>query len=143
MKSFFSCVDTGYVKYAPQPLQHLANADKAKKCGGKITFYTGEDFETLESQNVIKTKIEEENLNINGIIFFTLKQFFYGRKLNFIFLRSILEKGYEVHFSRENISILNIEELYKIFPILYATKYVTNRDASREYWKSVWNYENL
>lgn len=140
MKNFYSCLDTGFIKYVPQPLQHLAISDKAGKLGGKVVFYTAEDFETLESQGVIKAKVQEKSEKFDGIIFFTLKQFFYGGKLNFKFLKFILDSGYEVHFARENISISNIEALYRAFPILYAAQYVSERDDPRDFWKPVWNW---
>ena len=76
---------------------------------------------------------------VAGIIFFTLKQFCYGERFNFSLLRDILDSGYEVHFARENMSILDQYDLEKIFPMLYATQVVLDRDESRESWRDVWD----
>lgn len=141
MKQYYSWIDTAFVKYAPQPLQHLAANDQAGRVGGKIVFYNAEDFVTLSTHAVIKAKIEQKP-DIAGIIFFTLKQFFNNGRLNFLFLKFILERGYEVHFSRERIQIPSKEVLNKLFPLLYATHYVTQRDEPRHFWKPVWDVLN-
>lgn len=138
MKDYFSCPDTGFLKYVPQPIQHIVIADKAGKLDGKITFYSAEDFETLTTQGVIKSKLAGRP-PVSGIIFFTLKQFCYGEKLNFALLTDILKSGYEIHFARENISILDLPNLDEIFPMLYATQIVQDRDEPRESWRDVWN----
>jgi len=138
MKSYYSCPDTAFVKYVPQPLQHLAIADFAKKSGGSIAFYTSEDFETLGTQGVIRSKIEERSSDIDGIIFFTLKQFGYTGSMNFEFMRQILGYGYEIGFVRENILISNEIVLDQLFPMLYATQVITERDESNEFWPSIW-----
>ncbi len=139
MKNYYSCIDIGYVKHVPQPIQHLAMSKKAGDLGGKIIFYTGEDFKSLASQAVIKDKVQTRPDNVDGVIFFTLKQFFYSGKLNFSFLKLLLEKGYEVHFARENISFKSLEDLEAAFPMLYSTQYVYKRDEPRTYWKPVWD----
>ena len=136
MKNYYSWIDTAFVKYAPQPLQHLAANDQASRLGGKIVFYNAEDFETLSTHSVIKKKIEQKP-KIDGVIFFTLKQFFNNGKLNFQFLKFIIERGYEVHFSRERVQIMSKEVLDELFPILYATQYVSERDEPRHFWKPV------
>ncbi len=135
MKNYYSCLDAGFIKYVPQSLQHLANGEKAKKLGGKIIFYTAEDFKTLPSHGVIKAKMDEKQANINGIIFFTLRQFFYGGSFNYKFLKQILNKGYEVHFAREDISVNNQARLDELFPIFYATQYVIKRDEAQSSWQ--------
>lgn len=138
MKNYYSWIDTAFVKYVPQPMQHLAANEQAKRLGGKIVFYNGEDFKTLSTHSVIKSKIEQKP-EIDGIIFFTLKQFFNEGKLNLLVLKWILERGYEVHFSRENVKICSKEELDTLFPLLYATHHVTQRDELRQVWKPVWD----
>lgn len=138
MKNYYSWIDTAFVKYVPQPLQHLAANNQANRLGGKIVFYNAEDFETLSTHAVIKSKIEQKP-EIDGIIFFTVKQFFNNGQLNFQFLKFILDSGYEVHFSRENIQIPNSEVLNKLFPLLYATYYTSLRDEPRHFWKPVWD----
>ena len=138
MKEYFSCPDTGFLKYVPQPIQHIVLADKAGKLDGKITFYAPEDFETLATQGVIKEKLALKPI-VSGVIFFTLKQFCYGDGLNFDLMRNILDAGYEIHFARENMSIKDRVSLEEIFPLLYATQFVLDRDEPRESWRTVWN----
>ncbi|OGX27142.1 MAG: hypothetical protein A2787_02110 [Omnitrophica WOR_2 bacterium RIFCSPHIGHO2_01_FULL_48_9] len=137
MKSYYSCLDAGFVKYAPQSLQHLANGEKAKKLSGKIIFYTAEDFKTLPSHGVIKAKMDEKQANIDGIIFFTLRQFFYGGRFDYKFLKYVLDEGYEVHFAREDISVENQQRLDELFPIFYATQFVIKRDEAESSWDHI------
>jgi len=138
MKEFYSWPDVGFLKYLPNSIQHVVINDKASKLDGRITFYAAEDFETLATQGVIKEKIAQRP-SVAGIIFFTLKQFCYGERFNFSLLRDIVNSGYEVHFARENMSILDQSDLDKIFPMLYATQVVLDRDESRESWRDVWD----
>ncbi|MQF95822.1 MAG: hypothetical protein FI731_09110 [SAR202 cluster bacterium] len=137
MKSYYACLDCAFVKYAPQPLQHMAVANKASTQGGEVSFYTLEDFGTLANQGVAKSKLAEKP-RVDGIIFFTLRQFFYGG-LHMDFLKSILEQGYEVHFAREDISINSKEELDTMFPMLYSSYQLMHRDEPRDQWKPVWD----
>jgi hypothetical protein len=137
MKAYYACLDCAFVKYAPQPLQHLAVANKASKQGGEVSFYTLEDFDTLSYQGAAKSKLAERPA-VNGLIFFTMRQFFYG-SLNLEFLNSILDQGYEVHFAREDVSIHNKEELDQIFPMIYSSYQLMQRDEPREYWRPVWD----
>jgi len=127
MKSYYSCLDCASVRQVPQPLQHLAIADKADKLGGTVVFYTAEEFETLASQEIMRIKIGESP-EVAGIIFFTLRQFGYGDGLNLEFLNSILQDSYEVHFAREDLSITNLAELDSCFPLLFAYDHVSRRD---------------
>lgn len=138
MKNYYSWIDTAFVKYVPQPLQHLAANNQASKLGGKIIFYNAEDFETLSTHAVLKSKIEQKP-EIDGIIFFTLRQFFNNGRLNFQFLKFIVDKGYEIHFSRENVQIPNRKALDELFPLLYATYYTSLRDEPRRFWKPIWD----
>jgi hypothetical protein len=133
MKNYYSCIDTAFVKYVPQPLQHLAIARMAEGIGGKVVFYTSEDFRTLASQGSIRSKILQKGETVSGVIFFTLKQFLYGEKPNFRFLKFILDEGFEVHFTRENLSLTDHEALDQLFPILYATHYVTKGKIQNGY----------
>lgn len=137
MKIYYSCLDTGFVKYASQPLQHLANNNKANNLGGKIIFYTSEDFKSLASHGVIKAKLKEQGKKVNGVIFFTIRQFFYGGKLNLKFLGEMIKRGYEVHFSRENISIFDQNDLDEVFPMLYVSQFVIQRDETKNFIKNV------
>ena len=135
---YYACLDTGFVKYCPQSLQHLAVANKASKLGGSISFYTMEDFRSLRSQGTARAKIEEKPA-VAGIIYFTVRQFFYGGAFDVKMLRFILDEGYEVHFAREDISILTREDLNDLFPILYSARYLLDRDETPDYWRPVWD----
>ena len=127
MKSYYSCLDCASVRQIPQPLQHLAIADKADKLGGTVVFYTAEEFETLASQEIMRMKVAEAP-EMAGVIFFTLRQFGYGGHLNLEFLESMLAQGYEVHFAREDLSLLNEAELDSCYPLLFAYDHVSRRD---------------
>jgi hypothetical protein len=140
MKSYYACLDTGYVKYVPQPLQHLAIGEKASRLDGNVTFYTAEDYESLETQGVIKAKLGEKIDKTDGIIFFSLRQFDHATGFDFEFLRWILDSGYEVHFARENLSIPDDQALDTMFPMLYATRYVYRRDETLDFRQAVWNW---
>ena len=139
MKAYYACLDTGFVKYCPQPLQHLAVANKASKLDGSISFYTMEDFDCLAFQTTVKSKIEEKP-SVVGIIYFTIRQFFYGGCLDLKFMRFILDRGYEVHFAREDISIPTKQSLDDLFPMLYSTQQLLERDESRSNWRPVWDW---
>lgn len=138
MKGFYGCLDAGFVKYVPQPLQHLALANKASKLGGELLFYTAEDFETLVSQGTIKAKMAEQPA-VDGFIFFTIRQFFYGEKLNLNLMNSMLDQKYEIHFAREDLSIPTAESLEMAYPMIYSTCHVLKRDSSDEFWRPIWN----
>ena len=127
MKSYYSCLDCASVRQIPQPLQHLAISDKASKLGGTVVFYTAEEFETLASQEIMQMKVGEAP-DVAGIIFFTLRQFGYGGRLNLQFLESTLRQGYEVHFAREDLSITGETELDGCFPLIFAYDHVSRRD---------------
>ena len=137
MKSFYACLDTAFVKYVPQPLQHLAIHEKARKLGGQVSYYTMEDITAMAGHGSVRAKIDEDPVD-EGIIYFTLRQFCYGESLDLTFLRYILDKGYGVHFAREDISIFNTGDLDSQFPMLYSTQQLWNRDDDQETWRSVW-----
>ena len=99
-------------------MQHVLNADMAKKMGGEVIFYTAEDPGTLVSQKITRDKLNEKP-DIDGFIFLHLKQFYYDDAPNFAFLQKIISASYEVHFTREQISIHNDKELTDQFSILY------------------------
>lgn len=139
MKAYYACLDTGFVKYCPQPLQHLAIGNKASKLDGSVSFYTMEDFDGLAFQGAAKSKIEEKPA-VAGIIYFTVRQFFYGGGLDLKFMKFILDRGYEVHFAREDISIPNMASLDDIFPMLYSAQHLVGRDEPRDSWRPVWDW---
>jgi hypothetical protein len=139
MKVYYSCPDTGFVKQVPQPLQHLAIGSMAEKLGGKVVFYTMEDFETLASQGVIRHKVMQHP-DIHGVIFFRLQQFCYGERPNLAFVRMILQAGYELHFARENLSLTTPEAADAFYPLIYSHHYLAGRDENRAFWQPVWDW---
>ena len=66
---YISYFDVGSLKKTPQNLQHDFLNSYALSLGGSIHFYTNEDFNSLGSQIVIRSKIDEE-INVKGFIFF-------------------------------------------------------------------------
>ena len=139
MKSYYSCIDNGFVRFAPQPLQHLAIADKAKKLDGRVVFYTAEDPQSLETHGVIRSKLKEQEKNVDGVIFFTVRQFFYGG-FKYKILKSIRDQLKEVHFARENISVFSQDDLDALFPLLYANQYVLQRDGDGQFCNMVYEH---
>lgn len=101
-KNFYSCVDSTI----PSPLseQHLIIGIKAKNEHGKITAYGSEDIKSINSQPWIMQKLEETK-NLNGVVFFTAKQFMYSGKFNYSLMEYIINKlKLEIHFARENLT---------------------------------------
>jgi len=132
LKRYFSLPDKALVKQAPQPMQHLVIAEAARVRGGEIVYYTMEDPFTLSSQEVFLSKVKEEP-SINGFIFFTLDQFGYSGQLNISLVEWVLRQGYELHFARENISLLDAADLDRQFPLLFTQSYVDKRDTDHSF----------
>ena len=105
MKSFYSCLDPYVI--APQIEQHYLINKIAKKENGKIVFYGSEDFFVAETQPFILFKLKRTP-NIDGIIFFTLNQFCYGKSFNLNLINKILDLKISIHFAREAFSIYNL-----------------------------------
>jgi hypothetical protein len=122
VKAFFSCLDMGCADVVPQAMQHLVANDYAGKQGGKVSFYTAEDFLTLPEQSVMRAKLKERPA-VDGIIFFRFKQFCYGARMNYAFMQEILDAGYELHFARERLPITSMAELDRQFPVLFGAAY--------------------
>lgn len=118
MKSFYSWLDNGSLAVVPQRLQHLSNNDMAARLDGKVSFYSAEDSEFLDKYFTLGEWLAESP-RVDGIVFFSLKQFTYSGRFDFSLLKSILARGYEVHFSRENLSLASLEALTTVFPTLY------------------------
>ena len=55
---------------------------------------------------------------VDGIIYLRLYQFCYSGKFDFEFLTELVESGYEVHFSREKLSITTKKELESLYETL-------------------------
>jgi hypothetical protein len=131
---YYAVPDTGYVREVPQPLQHLANGDMAKRLGGEIVFYTMEDHYTLRSMEVILEKLAEGPA-IDGVVFFRLAQFFDRGRLKLDLMRSILERGYTIAFARERMSIPDVAALRSMFPLLWSCAHLESRDVGRGFVK--------
>lgn len=126
MKSYYSILDLSCLPLLTQPMQHVLNADMAKNLGGEVIFYTAEDPGTLVSQRIMREKLKEKP-KVDGFIFLHLKQFFYGDTPHFAFLKKIISEGYEVHFTREKISIRSEAELTNQFSVLYTYGHTINQ----------------
>jgi hypothetical protein len=118
MKKFYSFPDQGFVRFIPQPLQHLAIKEKAQSVGGSIIFYYMEDMVTVASQSVLLSKLPIISSNSHGIVFFSLHQFRYGNGFNLKLMKHILDKKMVIHFARENFSILNEDQFYNCVDFL-------------------------
>ena len=123
MKSFYSCLDLGCGNILTQAMQHTINGKMASDRGGKVIFYTAEDTDTLGQQSVIRSKISEQP-PIDGIVYLRLHQFSYSGEFDFEFLSELLKKGYEVHFAREKISIVDQSQLDEMYETLKAFDYL-------------------
>ncbi|HTX02976.1 MAG TPA: hypothetical protein VMD07_04795 [Candidatus Acidoferrales bacterium] len=132
---YYAVPDTSYVREVPQPLQHLANGDMAKRLGGEIVFYTMEDHYTLRSMEVILGKLADKPA-IDGVVFFRLAQFFDGGRLQLGLMRKILELGYSVAFARERMSIPDVATLRSMYPLMWSCAYLETRDAGRSFIKA-------
>ena len=108
MKSFYSCLDPFVT--APQSEQHMLINQQAAKENGKIVFYGSEDFFVAQTQPFILFKLKRTP-NLDGVIFFTINQFCYGKTFNLNLLCNILDLGISVHFAREFLKISNFEQL--------------------------------
>jgi hypothetical protein len=82
----------------------------ANRCGGKITYSTSEDCSLRNSQAWIEERVDRIS-DVDGLVYFTVEQFYCGGGFNIQLLRRFLSKRIEVHFSRENLSFRNIEDL--------------------------------
>ena len=108
--NLFSFVNTAFSYSVPQKIQHIVIQDYAKKIGGKIAYFAGEDIISQKNLSVLKLKIiKNEFKNIGGLIFFNINHFFY-EKNNLNFIKKILKKKLSVHFASENISFYNLKE---------------------------------
>ena len=108
MKYFYSCLDP--LVTAPQSEQHFLINKKAAEENGKVVFYGSEDFFVAQTQPFILFKLKRTP-NLDGVIFFTVNQFCYGKTFNLNLLSQILESGVSVHFARESLTIRDSKEL--------------------------------
>jgi len=122
MKTFLSILDIGCADIAPQNMQHLVIGDFARQLGGKVTFYTAEDFLTLSNHSVFKAKLSQRP-EVDGMIFFRLRQFCYSGSLDYETLRQVLCAGYTLHLARERLSLTSLDDLINKFDILFGSVY--------------------
>ncbi len=108
MKSFYSCLDPFVT--APQSEQHMMINKKATEENGKVVFYGSEDFFVAQTQPFILFKLKRTP-NLDGVIFFTIDQFCYVKSFNLNLLCQILDLNISVHFAREFLNILDLEDL--------------------------------
>lgn len=113
MKSYHSWLDISIGSIISQPMQRVLCNDLANKLNGKIIFELGEDVEfksyNLQLRNMLKNK-----LNVNGFIFLRLEQFIdNNNNLNIKLISKMIENNYELHFIRQNLSLLNKNDLEK------------------------------
>jgi hypothetical protein len=120
------------VRFVPQPAQHALIANVAKSHDATIVFYTMEDDYTLETHEVLQAKLAESPA-IEGVIFFRLGQFFYGKSPALVFLRSIVERGYEAIFARERLAIRNLEEFNAALPLILTCARLNGRDEQHNF----------
>ena len=111
-----------------QKVQLLVMSKMAEDLGGKIVYYTAEDFyKTLASQAVIREKVNQKQ-KFSGVIFYRLQQFNYGDRFNFEMLEHILKSGYEVHFAQDIFSVYTLDEFhqnYCLFSLFEKTRKIS------------------
>lgn len=135
-KRFISFPDTLSIKKVPQGIQHKIIGDMAKSVGAAVDFYLMENTLTVKSNQILLKKIHS-NPKIDGFIFLNLDQLFtsidQGKKV----IQKILRKGWEVHFSIENISFYSIDDFNQIYPLLYAKFYTDEREKEGTFFKEI------
>lgn len=117
MKQFYSCIDVTLI--TPQPEQHELSRRKAAKEGGHVVFYGAEEYRVHQLQPFILNKLSRTN-GIDGVIFFSIDQFCYGERFNLRLLLDILHSKVGVHFAREDISYVTVDEVMQNFIVLSA-----------------------
>lgn len=134
----YSCLDT--TLSAPQPEQHLVCNVKAKKENWKIVFYGTEEFRVLKEQPFILNKLKRTP-NISGVIFFTIDQFFYGKKPNFTLMKKILQLDLFMSFAREDLNIYTLDDLNNKLPLLLSYYNSLTRNK-KKYAKNILKFSN-
>lgn len=97
----YSCIDIGCMKYISQSIQQRIINLFASKNYAQITFVTNEDIDSIETQIIFKSKLEDKP-KVNGFIFFSIDQFCYGG-INLELLKKILYQNYDLYFAKEQI----------------------------------------
>lgn len=120
VNSFVSYFDVGCLDKTPQVLQHQFLNSYTNSIKGNLHFYTNEDFNSLKSQIVIKSKINE-GLEIKGFIFYSINQLCYGTSPNIDLIEEAIKLKYEVHFALEGLKVSDKNSLnnFKEIVIIY------------------------
>ena len=132
MKNFFSFPDTRSVDKIPQGIQHLIIGDMARQCGGQVTFYSMENTLTLDSHQILISKIHSKP-NIDGFIFLTTEQIFKNMNRGTKIMNLLLQNNWEAHFSIEKISLKSKDDLEELFPLLRVKNFTDQRDKNKIY----------
>jgi len=126
-KNYYSVIDIATRPLLTGTMMHKLNYDMASRLGGKLAYYVAEDRDTPVAQNFTRFKLRQHP-DVDGFIFFQLKQFCYGPTFNFNLLKEFIESGYEVHFTREYLSILDMDDLMKKEDLLYVFFTIYEKD---------------
>jgi len=102
--SYVSYFDVGSLDKTPQNLQHQFLNSYTSKINGHLHFYTNEDFNSLDSQIVMRSKINEK-LNIKGFVFYSMFQLCYGKAPNLDLIEEAIKLKYEIHFAIEGLVV--------------------------------------
>ena len=129
MKEYFFWMDSQFVYYVPQPAQRMLAQKYLERNDGRIVYYSAEELIAVPQQLGLREKLKRTT-GINGFIFFTLKQFFYGQKVDFLLMYQMLEQGLELHFAREEYSIFNLQDFEEKFCRLYLYFYSNQLELS-------------
>ena len=128
MKQFYSCIDSKIP--SPQREQHLIIDLYINRLGAEVTYSTSEDFVLRDKQKWIFERVDRIS-GIDGVVFFTIDQFYHGRSFNENLIRNFLLAGKEIHFAREQMSFISEEQLHSteslsLFIFLNALSYQRN-----------------
>ena len=135
-KFFYSIVDIAAQPLLTGKMQHVLNHDMAHRLNGKVVYYTSEDPDTAGSQKITRSMLNER-LQVDGFIFLQMRQFCYGPTFNFSLLREFVENGYDVHFTREAVSIIGMDDLEQKKELLYIFFKIYGEDRNKRFLKSL------
>jgi len=128
MRTFYSMVDS--TLGTPQPEQLSLCRSKAQKEDGEIVFYGAEEIMCIQSQPFIISKLKKTP-GITDVVFFAFAQFCYGEKFNFKLLKEIVQDGIGVHFAREDMSFMTVDDIERDFLLLSAYFHSFQRRLNR------------
>jgi len=127
MKEYFFWLDSRFVPHVPQSAQRVLVQNYASKIGGKIVYYSAEEWIAVEKQLGLRQKLKRTS-GIAGFIFFTLKQFAYGTQFDYQLLHEMTLSGLEVHFAREEYGIRSSKDLNCQFERLYLYNWTNKKN---------------